>query len=249
MRKLIALILIAAVAASGCRQAPAVSSADGSSKAGESQSTAEPALENSSESSTESSKGTTERLNSNHKKSRELYSEEYAVMDEFDIGENQKLAAILMANYLDMQDRIDIDTLEKLSPVLKKALSDEATRKSFINDLLQCSDYRLHTVEDAEMTGNKFSFNTAYSIDYGTGEQLLAFRKFNYVWKDGVWEYDGDEVPDPEAAEKPNYALIVGEKEKASQKTFGTDNLMTLFDFDRESYRDIFSEESSSGTA
>lgn len=174
--------------------------------------------------------------------SRNLYPDEFQIMDEYDIDESQKLAIILIANYLDMQVRIDVEGIEQLNPQFKEALEGEDIRSDFIHDLLQCSEFQLQAVEEANLKNALLTFHVAYQYRYGEDNLSMLFREFTYRWKDGRWIYEGDTDADPVASQKPNFFLFLDKKEQASAEMFGTDNLLTLFGFSGESYRESYGD-------
>lgn len=149
MKKLVAVVLIITLFMTGCTgnsQEPgsaSISSAVVSSVASENES-----LQSEGRSKINNKSSSDEEI---LEQSRSLWKDEFEIMDEYDIDEYQKLATILMARYLDMQVRIDVEGIESLNPVLKDALKDEDTRSEFIYDLLQCSEFQLQAIEEADL--------------------------------------------------------------------------------------------------
>ena len=173
-------------------------------------------------------------------KSKVLYTEEFEVLDSYDISDEEKLSIILATHYFNMQYRIDIEAMADMSLALAEFL--KRNEKGVIVDFLLSDDYELWSVEDAEMTGNTISFNAVFHYVFDIREISLSYMKLTFEWDEEKWTCISARDADPEASRKPNYYLVMSKKAQESEELFGVANLLDLFVFKGENYREFYTE-------
>ena len=119
----------------------------------------------------------------------QMYENEFKKLVNYDIDEAQKLAMILAAEYVDIQQRIDLDALCALNPQIEENISND--RQAIFEQFLMTDNYQLYEVDGAKLEGNILKFNAAYTftIDDASGEsQSILYTKFVYQYEDDRWQ-------------------------------------------------------------
>ena len=174
-----------------------------------------------------------------------LYVEEFKALDIYDISNEEKLSIILAAHYFNMQDRIDLETIEDVSPGLGELLLYD--EEGLILNFLSCTDYFILAVEETEMNENTLSFNVVLSYTYNMTDTSMPYMKLFYRWENEKWICEEVIEADPEASQKPNYYLVMSKKGEESEAFFGVANLLDLFVFKGENYRAFYTEKYAGG--
>ena len=170
------------------------------------------------------------------------YENEFKKLERFNIDETQKLAMILAAEYMDIQQRIDLDALCELSPQIATDISNN--RQAIFEYFLLTDNFELYEVDGARLDGNTLNFNAVYTFTiadiYGTSRSLL-YTKFIYQYADGQWHLIASgEDADPSISGKPNRDANLYGKQDKTKEQFGVDNLMDLFEFSKVNYREKY---------
>lgn len=176
---------------------------------------------------------------------KSLYENDFKRLEDFNIADTQKLAMILCARYLDMQERIDLNAIGALNPQIKSNLESN-NKKEFINQALMMHDYILFAVDSAEIRDGVLTFNGAYSfeIDDSSATNIsIIYMTFTYKWQDKSWVFVGHKEAKPETAGKPNRLLELYIMRDETQAAFGVNNVINLFDFEEPSYRETLAEQ------
>ncbi len=172
----------------------------------------------------------------------QMFENEFRKLENYDIDEAQKLAMILAAEYVDIQQRIDLDALCVLNPQIEENISND--RQAIFEQFLMTDNYQLYEVDSAKLEGNVLKFNAVYTftINDASGEsQSMLYTKFVYQYEDDRWQLmETGEDADPSISGKPNRILILMGKQDKTKEQFGVDNIVDLFEFDKINYREEY---------
>ncbi len=170
------------------------------------------------------------------------YENEFKKLERFNIDQTQKLAMILAAEYMDIQQRIDLDALCELSPQIAADISNN--RQAIFEYFLLTDNFELYEVDGARLDGNTLNFNAVYTFTiadiYGTSRSLL-YTKFVYQYADGQWHLIASgEDADSSMSGKPNRVAILYGMQDKTKEQFGVDNIMDLFEINKVNYREKY---------
>lgn len=152
------------------------------------------------------------------------------------------MTMILAAEYMDIQQRIDLDALFALNPQIKENISND--RQGVFEQFLMVDNFQLYEVDSAELKDNILKFNAVYTFtinDSSGKSQSMLYTKFVYRYDKNLWRLlETGEDADPSLSGKPNRMLILMEKQDKTKELFGVDNIVDLFDFDKTNYREQY---------
>ncbi len=172
----------------------------------------------------------------------QMYENEFSKLENYDIDEAQKLAMILAAEYVDIQQRIDLDALCALNPQIEENISND--RQAIIEQFLLTDNFQLYEVDSAKLEGNTLKFNAVYTFtidDTSGNSQSVLYTKFVYQYVNDRWQLmETGEDADPSISGKPNRILILMGKQEKTKEQFGVDNIVDLFEFDKINYREEY---------
>ena len=172
----------------------------------------------------------------------QMYENELRKLKNYDIDNAQKMAMILAAEYVDIQQRIDLDALCAMNPQIKENISND--RQGAFEQFLMVDNFQLYEVDSADLEDDILKFNAVYTftINDASGEsQSMLYTKFVYRYDKNLWRLmETGEDADPSISGKPNRMLILMEKQEKTKEQFGVDNIVDLFDFNKINYREEY---------
>ena len=173
-------------------------------------------------------------------KSRTLYEDEFQILDSFKLEDEEKLSIILSAHYLNRQDRIDIDEIKTVCPSLGEIIS--MNEHALIIDFLNCTDYILYAVDEVKMNDHEITFNAVFDLTFDKTEISMTYMKLDYCWDADQWICESVDDADPEDSQSLSRSVTKSVKSKESETFFGVENLLDLFVFKGEDYRDFYAQ-------